>query len=874
MKKSLSRILTLVLVLAMLISVVPMAFADEPSMSIDISGNTDLQLEDGQAATQLSINVPATPEKYGAPDIQWNTDGGTLNGNGATATFSATQAGDYHISVTVTFKPLETSDGENALQPIEYRGSTTITVKESVTAPVLVTSITIVGATVEVGKDVTLTATVLPEDAQNKNLLWTSSNPAVAVVDETTGKVTGVKAGEVRITATAQDGSEISGSCLVTVTDGFSVSAKGVSVAVGGSKTLLPSVTGVPAGKNVSYEFTSTNSNVTVAKNTGIVTGNAAGMASVHIKASYVDDNGVVKTAECDVQVSVYSQPTIAVTVKSGISSFTFDDTKVFSQVKYNGVSRSTWVDESMGSLLVEGVNTSGSWSIVFEESSSESSANSVGYLSRYQAASSSLYSVKFTQTNNRSGDFVVNFTIYDSESGLILSDGKLTITVGGSSGDITYETDYTTAVTFDEEDFEDFWNAVYPISTNTLKYVVFGVDGNTPKYGELYTTAAKSKVVSSTMRFYPNYNSTTNSGYYDLDTVTYAPSSSLKTAYTVEIPFTAYGGTGSNLTSLSGTVVIELNGSSSSITSRGVVFGNGTKSIADQMVADYKSETNTDLAYVVFDLPDVEDGRLYYNYSTILESARVTVKDDYYVSPSSKQLDLDKVAFIPAAGATGKVTIRYTGYDASGKNAYDGKIVLNISAKTKSDKFTDVTASSYAWAADSVDFLYYESVVQGSGSKYNPASSITRGDFMIMLYRAFLEADYKNYTVTSNFADVKKGTDSYSQETYQAVGVAKYLGIAKGDGTNFKPTSSITREEAMTLIYRTLDQIDLDLEYTSSNTTRSFTDYSTVSTYAQDSITYLIRHGIVVGSNGKISPKSNITRAEMAVILHRVLTY
>jgi len=36
----------------------------------------------------------------------------------------------------------------------------------------------------------------------------------------------------------------------------------------------------------------------------------------------------------------------------------------------------------------------------------------------------------------------------------------------------------------------------------------------------------------------------------------------------------------------------------------------------------------------------------------------------------------------------------------------------------------------------------------------------------------------------------------------------------------------------------------------------------------------YLIDHGVVVGSNGKINPKSNITRAEMAVTLHRVLTY
>ena len=48
----------------------------------------------------------------------------------------------------------------------------------------------------------------------------------------------------------------------------------------------------------------------------------------------------------------------------------------------------------------------------------------------------------------------------------------------------------------------------------------------------------------------------------------------------------------------------------------------------------------------------------------------------------------------------------------------------------------------------------------------------------------------------------------------------------------------------------------------------------SAASDWVNDEIRYFIDHGGVLGSGGKIQPKSNITRAEMAVILHRVLTY
>ncbi|PJI09330.1 MULTISPECIES: Ig-like domain-containing protein [Clostridium] len=71
-----------------------------------------------------------------------------------------------------------------------------------------------------VGQTDILTATVTPDDTTNKAVKWTSSDESVATVDEN-GKVTAVKAGTATITATTTDGSNLSKSCVVTVTQPY-----------------------------------------------------------------------------------------------------------------------------------------------------------------------------------------------------------------------------------------------------------------------------------------------------------------------------------------------------------------------------------------------------------------------------------------------------------------------------------------------------------------------------------------------------------------------------------------------------------------------------------------------------------------------------
>ena len=69
---------------------------------------------------------------------------------------------------------------------------------------------------IEKGKEATITANIKPQNATNKQLNWTSSNEAVATVEN--GVVTAVAVGTATITAAATDGSGVTATCLVTVT--------------------------------------------------------------------------------------------------------------------------------------------------------------------------------------------------------------------------------------------------------------------------------------------------------------------------------------------------------------------------------------------------------------------------------------------------------------------------------------------------------------------------------------------------------------------------------------------------------------------------------------------------------------------------------
>jgi lactocepin len=179
----------------------------------------------------------------------------------------------------------------------------------------------------------------------------------------------------------------------------------------------------------------------------------------------------------------------------------------------------------------------------------------------------------------------------------------------------------------------------------------------------------------------------------------------------------------------------------------------------------------------------------------------------------------------------------------------------------SQTGQFTDL--GNYAWAKDAIYSLKESGIINGvSETSYAPASNIKRGDYILILSRMLnIDTAY-----TTNFSDVPEG--SYY---YDAIGKAKAMGIATGYGDKFMPEKSISRQDLITLAYRTMLE-NGKLEATSDMTVLdSFSDKADISDYAKAPMAAMVKAGIIQGSNGKVNPKGNATRAEVAVMCARL---
>ena len=178
---------------------------------------------------------------------------------------------------------------------------------------------------------------------------------------------------------------------------------------------------------------------------------------------------------------------------------------------------------------------------------------------------------------------------------------------------------------------------------------------------------------------------------------------------------------------------------------------------------------------------------------------------------------------------------------------------------------FSDV--ASGAWYHDAVTFLAARGITSGTtATTFSPDDTLTRGQFLVMLLRAYgVEADVNPI---DNFSD--------AGDTYYTgyLSTAKRLGIVNGVGNNrFAPDQAITRQEMFTLLYNALKVLDKLPSGMSGKTLADFSDASGIATWAKDAMTALVKAGTVTGSGGKLNPTGTATRAEMAQVLYNLLT-
>ena len=235
--------------------------------------------------------------------FQFSTDGGTNWSSEVTQANDGTKS-NHDIAVGVTIPA-----GANGFRVVRRAGTSThvksITLTLAAAGPVAVTGVTLnkTSLTLEAGQDETLTATVAPSNADNKDVSWSSNNPSVASVDQT-GKVSAISAGTAIITVTTADGNKTA-TCNVTVTaPAAQIPVTAISLdataTVGIGSTITLAVTYTPADANQGKAVTWTTADAGIAiVNNGIVTGVSAG--TVAITATSTTDPSI--TATCNVTV-------------------------------------------------------------------------------------------------------------------------------------------------------------------------------------------------------------------------------------------------------------------------------------------------------------------------------------------------------------------------------------------------------------------------------------------------------------------------------------------------------------------------------------------------------------------------------------------
>lgn len=216
------------------------------------------------------------------------------------------------------------------------------------------------------------------------------------------------------------------------------------------------------------------------------------------------------------------------------------------------------------------------------------------------------------------------------------------------------------------------------------------------------------------------------------------------------------------------------------------------------------------------------------------------------------------RVSLPEADGNAHRVTI--CAGDASGNLS---RTSLDLAASGLSPAFPDMTDH---WANSHVAYLKTAGITTGDeNGNFRPDAGISRQEFAVFLYRCLKPAqDFS--AVELSFADAADiGPWAYeSVRAMVALGVTN--GTVNGMGESvFAPTSSISRQEAVTMIGRLFEKGYAAPELT-------FIDSGSVAPWAQEYVSVLSTMGILTGSDGMFRPNDSMTRAQVAAVLYKML--
>lgn len=572
-------------------------------------------------------------------------------------------------------------------------------------------------------------------------------------------------------------------------------------------------------GKTYTITWTSSDENIvklsskTSTNSSPSITATAKAGGQVTIKAETTI--GAKKyAAEVKFTVTVPEADTVSVTLGENETYVLLDGSKLAAAVKTAAkTTPSTFTFESPanGTLYT-----------------SSAMSGTVSTTTKYSASEVSKMVYRPTRTT---GTHIIRYAAYDGSAQIATG----TINVMTSASTVEYHISANEKQQMVVSDFQRVYGS-------GLSSVTFGTNSNS--HGALYkgSTTSSGKVGSEA------YSVSTGSNL--LKNVCFIAGSTTS-KYTVTIPFTANGSSGQ----MNGQLVVYVN-DTHTLNSTGASFR--SMGIAGELTP----ENATGSTYITIDR--VVGGKLYSSYTSIKSCTALTSKDfgstKFYFSGSGS---LDNLYILPLADSK-SVEVSYT-IDGSTK----GTLSFKVNQQTASNQFTDVSGS-YKWAANSVDFMYMNDIIKGNNTKnpklFGPGAKMTRAMLVTVLYRAAGEPTVTG--ITNKFTDNKQG-----QYYYNAVLWASNMGIVNGaTATTFDPNGNVTREQIAAILYR------YEGSPTVTGSLSGYPDQAQVSSFAVTAMQWAVGTGIITGvtSGGRttLSAKGNATRAQVAVMLHRFLTF
>ena len=631
--------------------------------------------------------------------------------------------------------------------------------------------------------------------------------------------------------------------CRVTTSDGKYAETRKASITITGENHI--EITFKPTAVKAGETFTITGvpqeyvngklTNVTGKTYTITWTSSDENIVKLSSKISTNSSPAVTATAKAGGQVTIKAETTIGAKKYAAEKVFTVTVPEAANVALTLG-ENDTYVllDGSKIAAAVKGAAKTTPSTFTFESPANgtlyttSAMSSTVSTTTKYSSSEVSKMVYRPTRTT---GTHTIRYAAYDGSAQIATG----TINVVTSASTVEYHISANEKQQMVVSDFQRVYGS-------GLSTVTFG--SNTDTRGALYkgSTTSSGKVGSEA------YSVSTGSNL--LKNVCFIAGSTTS-KYTVTIPFTANGSSGQ----MNGQLVVYVN-DTHTLNSTGASFR--SMGIANELTPD----NATGSTYITIDR--IVGGKLYSAYTSIKNCTALTSKDlgstKFYFTGSNS---LDSLYVLPLADSK-SVEISYT-IDGSTK----GTLSFSVNQQTASNQFTDVSGS-YKWAANSVDFMYMNDIIKGNNTKnpklFGPGAKMTRAMLVTVLYRAAGEPSVTG--ITNKFTDNKQG-----KYYYNAVLWASNKGIVNGaTATTFDPDGNITREQIAAILYRYAGSPSV------TGSLSGYSDQAQVSSFAVTAMQWAVGSGIITGvtSGGKttLSAKGNATRAQVAVMLHRFLTF